>query len=116
MSSFTLRVDPKTAVLDIQRKKLMGELSEHSISPDTAYKVTMVSHANYGNGIPIKKVAFYNTSNQNPFGWFYVVEEGKTLNFRTGKHGTDINKVYALFIDISSSDNTGYVELTFTPA
>lgn len=39
-----------------------------------------------------KQVELYNTSNNNPDGWFYDLDEGKPMVIDTGKDGTDSDK------------------------
>ena len=101
-------------VLDIRAKqfKLSGQ-NPKNLVPGQRYVVSVKSDAKYAP--PVKKVVIYNTTDNNPKGWFYIVEEGSPIVITTGIKGTEHEKVYAFFIDITSGDNTGSATVTFDP-
>ncbi|WP_430412659.1 hypothetical protein [Kordia sp.] len=115
-TKFTMTVNPLTDVLDITKGKLMTDLIPYDAVSGQEYAVSLTSKAKYHkNELPVNKVVIYNTTNTNPKGWFYVVEEGQSTVITIGKEGTENTKVYAFFIDITAQDNTGSATLTFTP-
>lgn len=116
ITSFQIKIDAVSAVLDIEKGKLMEKLTPHKVEPGVEYEVSVKSNAYYHNReLPVKKVVIYNTTNNNPNGWFYIVEEGHPQVIKIGEQGTQHNEVYAFFIDITSQDNTGSATITFSP-
>lgn len=113
---FSISINAKSDVLDIQKGELMAKLQPADIVPGQAYEVTVESNATYHNGsLPVKKVVIYNTTNDQKDGWFYIVEEGKPITIKAGSSGMENNKVYAFFIDIYSQDNEGGAKVYFKP-
>jgi len=113
-----MTVSAKNDVLDITERKLKlnKDHNPKEIVAGQQYVVSVKSDAKYHNSsLPVNKVLIYNTTNQNPKGWFYIVEEGSPIVITAGSKGTDNNKVYAFFVDITSGDNTGQAIVTFEP-
>ena len=109
---FTLKVDAKTHCSDIMKGNI--NTASHHI-PNGIYEVTVKSYASYhGAVLPIKKVMLYITSDDQPYGWFYIAEENKPIQINVTGRGIDANRVYASFIDIACEDNDGYAILSFS--
>lgn len=116
MAEFTITLDPKKNVFDILQNKFpnSGTPVSHAVDKNSTYHVTLESTVKYHNDtLPVKKAVIYNTSNDDPYGWFYVVSEGPYTPITTGQYGTKADTVYAFLIDITAGDNTGSATLTF---
>lgn len=111
-----IKVDPLKDVLDITKGKLMTNLKGHKVESGMVYEVSLESKVKYhGNAYPVNKVVVYNTTNHYSKGWFYVIEEGCPTMIKIGNSGTEHDKVYVFFVDITSQDNTGQAKVTFKP-
>ena len=113
---FTITIDPKKDVLDINSGKLMKTLTGHDVQPNGVYELSYTSTVKYHNNeYPVDKVVIYNTNNASK-GWFYTVDtsndSSNPLIIRMGAYGTDSDKLYAFIIDVTASDNTGAGTLT----
>lgn len=112
--SLYITVYPGSNVLDLRKGRTFNA-STHHISRGR-YKVTLDSRAYYHNSkLPINKVMIYVTTDDQPNGWFWTVQEGKDTYITVSGKGTDSRTIYAFFVDIVSSDNTGYSTLKFEP-
>lgn len=116
-ATIEIKVNPLKDVLDIRKGKLMTDLKGHKVDPGMVYEVSLKSNANYGGDTvpPIRKVVLYNTTDKNPNGWFYVIEEGSPAMIKIGGSGDSHDKVYLFFVDISSQDNSGEATVTLKP-
>jgi hypothetical protein len=110
--SFQMKIYPKEDVLDLYWG--LSRAQSHHVS-NGRYKVTLNSNAYYhGSSLPINKVVIYVTTDDQPNGWFWTIQEGKDTYITVSGKGTDSNTIYAFFVDIKASDNTGYSILKFT--
>jgi hypothetical protein len=111
-ASFDLTVSASDNCVDIRAHQVTP--ISHYIEPGT-YKVTFISSAFYGdaNSIPINKVTFYNTTDDLPYGWCYCVDDSTPLLIQVTGQGTDADSIFAFFVDITASDNTGTGILRF---
>ncbi len=122
---FTITIDSKKDVLDLEQGKIMaGPASPpagsgfkgYPITPGT-YQLTYNSGITYhGSNLPVKKCIVYNTTDGQPGGWFYMVDDGASpLTIVVDGKGTQANTIWAFIVDITSQDNNGTGTLTVTP-
>ena len=113
---FTIEIDPLKDVVDIEQGRIMGELKGYEVNPGGVYELSYVSDVHYhGSALLVNKVVVYNTTDNNPDGWFYLLESGGTPQIiKIGERGTKHNMLYAFLVDITSRDNTGTGTLTVT--
>jgi hypothetical protein len=110
---FEMTLDPKIHVVDIGKGTCNA--ASHDISPGV-YTVCLNSNAMYhGSQYPVKKVVVYNTTDNEKYGWFYVVEQKRPITIKVTGEGAEAGKVFAFFVDILSGDNTGWAKLVFNP-
>jgi hypothetical protein len=67
----------------------------------------------YFDGCPVPKTAFYITTDDQPKGWFHVIQKGQPIVIHVTGIGTDANVVSAFFIDGFCQDNSGSNVLRF---
>ena len=113
--TFTLQVDALNNCVS------MFQSANHNYAPAThhinngAYQVTVTTNVHYHPGCcEVKKVGFYATTDEQPYGWFHIVTEGSPMYINVTGHGTDPNDIYAFFIDGDCSDNSGTATLYFS--
>lgn len=121
---FTITIDPKKDVLDLEKGKMMAGPSSppaekgfagHPISPGT-YRLTYESDITYaGSSLPVNKCIVYNTTNGQPDGWFYLVNQGSSQIIEVDGKGTQAGFIWSFVVDITSQDNQGTGTLTVTP-
>ncbi len=114
--TFTITIDPTKDVVDISQGKFMAPPQGYQVTPGGIYQLSYVSNIHYcGEQLLVNKVVVYNTTDNNPGGWFYMLDTGGTpLTIQIGTAGTQCNMLYAFVIDITSQDNTGTGTLTVT--
>ncbi len=112
--SFTLQVDALNNCVS------MFSSANHNYTPAShhidngVYEVAVTTNVHYHQGCcEVRKVAFYATTDEQPYGWFHIVDEGTPIYINVTGHGTDPNDVYAVFIDGDCSDNQGTATLYF---
>jgi len=111
--SFVLQLDPKVNCILITGRPHNWRPAVHRISPGR-WRVTLKTNIHYHyNRIPVRKVIIYNTTDDQPFGWFYIVEEGKPITIKVSGKGVNANFVYAVLLDVLINDNTGKATLYF---
>lgn len=114
MSASVITLKPTTDVLDIEKKSIIN-IPYVDVEPGRCYRLDYVSTVKYNNGnLPMNKVVVYNTTDEQPLGWFYVVEAGIPQIIQIGERGTWNRRLYAFLVDITSGDNTGEGKLTVT--
>ena len=106
--------------LDVDARRHCVDLSTSSVGQATMpiatgwYRVTVRSNAFYHlNNLPIKKLSIYVTTDNQPRGWFWVVEENIPTFINVSGIGVDALRVHAYFTDILCYDNTGSARLVF---
>jgi len=112
--SFTVKVDALNNCVS------MFQSANHNYTPathhigDGVYQVTVATDVHYHPGCcEVRKVAFYATTDEQPYGWFHIVSEGTPIYINVTGHGTDPNDIYAFFVDGDCGDNQGTATLTF---
>lgn len=122
---FTMTIDSTKDVLDLEQGKLLAGPSSppatsgfkgYPISPGT-YQLTYKSGVTYsGSNLPVKKCIVYNTTDDQPGGWFYMVDDGASpLTIVVKNKGTEAGYIWAFVIDITSGDNQGTGTVTVDP-
>lgn len=122
---FTMTIDSKQDVLDlVQGKIIAGPASPPAASGFTGYPInpgvyqlTYSSGVTYhGSNLPVKKCIVYNTTDDQPGGWFYMVDDGASpLTIVVSGKGTQAGYIWAFVVDITSGDNQGTGTVTVTP-
>ena len=118
---FTMTIDPKKEVLDIDQGKLVAGNTKsgfpgHPIKAGT-YQLTYKSNVTYrGANLPVNKCIVYNTTDDQPGGWFYLLDEGASpLTIVVSGKGRSADRIWAFVVDIKSQDNKGEGTVTVTP-
>jgi len=123
---FEITINSKEDVLDLQKGKIIAGPSSTSpggsgfvgypINPGT-YQLTYSSDVTYhGSNLPVKKCIVYNTTDDQPGGWFYMVDDGASpLTIVVNDKGTNAGYIWAFVVDITSQDNQGMGTVRVTP-
>lgn len=124
---FTITINSTQDVLDLEQGKIIAGPScppaptgtgfrGYPINPGV-YQLTYQSGITYhGSNLPVKKCIAYNTTDGQPGGWFYMVDDGASpLTIVVNGDGTQANYIWAFIVDITSQDNQGTGTLTVTP-
>lgn len=106
-----------TQTINLQNITLPGSAAPSVTFPETGQvSVSLVSDVKYsGSTWPLNQVLLFNTAplvSGDYYRWFYTANtaEGITMNVTAGQ------PIYAFIVDqVTSSDNTGSMTLTFTP-
>lgn len=123
--TFTITIDSTRDVLDLEQGVLVAGPSSppaqsgfkgYPINPGF-YQVTYKSNVTYhGSSLPVKKCIVYNTTDGQPGGWFYMVDDGASpLIIQVDGKGTESGYIWAFVIDITSGDNQGTGTVTISP-
>jgi hypothetical protein len=113
---FTITINPLKDVVDISQGKIVGTLKGYPVTPGGVYTLSYVSNIYYcGTSLLVNKAVVYNTTDNNPGGWMYLVDSGASAQtIQIGTAGTQCGMLYAFVVDITSQDNTGSGILTVT--
>lgn len=106
-----------TQTINLQDITLPGSAAPSVTFPETGQvSVSLESDVKYcGSEWPLNQVFLFNTAplqSGDYYRWFYVANtaEGITMNVTAGQ------PIYAFIVDqVTSSDNTGAMTVTFTP-
>jgi hypothetical protein len=120
---FTMTIDPTQDVVDITLGTIVAGplgsssgLTGYSVTAGGIYTLSYVSNIHYcGESLLVNKCIVYNTTDDQPGGWFYLLDTGGTpTTIQIGATGTKNTMLYAFVIDITSQDNTGSGIVTVT--
>lgn len=112
-ANVSLAVDAKSNCLDLRKLSMSKAASAHIDNGKYQVRLTNNTARYHQKKLPVNKVSFYITTDDNPNGWFYTINDKNPIMIVVSGKGAEANRVFGYYTDIICGDNTGGSVLTF---